>query len=153
MFSPLEVLNLGWVKNAQNRAALIPFSAYRALECRTKAEDLIVTLLVRAAKNEDSGFLYGSSENSHALLCIDNRQYLGYIRWSHGKERHPALRQLFVVPERRREGIATALIRYWAETYAFPVGEKFGVENPNEKTIRILTRLGFGKQCYSVLSI
>ena len=77
---------------------------------------------------------------------MDDDQYLGYIRWSLGEGNNkPVLLQWFIVKERQRQGIGTMFLRYWAEKVAFSICDEFIIEGANEKTGRVLIKLGYAE--------
>jgi GNAT superfamily N-acetyltransferase len=74
---------------------------------------------------------------------MDTERFFGYVYSTIDDDGTPVLRQIFVDESRRRSGVGTALIQYWAEKYAFPKVEKFGIESPNYKSLGILEKLGY----------
>ncbi len=146
IIQPTTILTFDWAKNMHARAERLAGSAYRVARVSTQAEHLIVLMLLQYAKEEEP-FIYGSKEDNHALLCMDDEQYVGYIRWSMGEERNdPVLHQIFIIKARQRQGIGTMLLCHWAENFAFPFVEKFGVESPNHKSFGALVKLGYAER-------
>lgn len=98
------------------------------------------------------------------MVVFNDQKFVAYLLWSDDRggqagKREPVLRQLFVRKEFRREGIGTAMVRTWADQFAFPIDVDglFGVEDPNNDAQRILVKLGYahiegqtlvGEKCY-----
>jgi len=136
---PRAVLDLEWNSDIRSRAEAFEagwFAVSRILQDRTVAR-----LLQVLAKNDEGAFLYGNDNDHNIGLYFDANGYFGYVMWTH--KTIPVLRQIFVVKERQRMGLGTQMIRYWAERFAFPHVEKFGVEDPNEKSMGVLLKLGY----------
>jgi GNAT superfamily N-acetyltransferase len=110
---------------------------------RTKRDLLVVRLLQVAAKEEDGRFLFCRENEQAAGLYVDQARgkYLGFIVWSEDDE-HAVLRQIFIVSDERRKGLAEALVRFWVTRYAERISSTFGIEAPNEKAIALHLKLG-----------
>jgi GNAT superfamily N-acetyltransferase len=132
--------------------------------CQTRKDHLVARTLFLLAREEDGSFIYGSENGHHAMVVLNDQQFLAYLLWSDDRgessgKREPVLRQLFVRKEFRREGIGTAMVQTWADQFAFPIDVDglFGVEDPNNDAQRILVKLGYahpegqtlvGDRCY-----
>jgi GNAT superfamily N-acetyltransferase/ribosomal protein S27E len=140
--NPQEVLSVQW-----NRAILTRGDAVgkntSLVHMRTKRDLLVVRLLQAAAKEEDSRFLFCRENEQEAGVYLDKarRKYLGFIVWSEDGG-HAVLRQIFIVPDERRKGLAEGLVRFWVTRYAEGVNETFGIEAPNEEAIALHLKLG-----------
>jgi len=66
---------------------------------------------------------------------------VGYYTYSHrfGKIEKPCMQQIYVRPEYRRRGFATAMVRDFLESFE---GREVLIESPNEKVLRLLEKLG-----------
>ncbi len=106
------------------------------------------------AQQEEAPFRSVSEKDHRAALVFRSEQaaYIGFLVWTEGGPL--ALRQIFVRPEDRRKGYASDALRFWVEHYAEPLGRRFGVESPNDRTLRLLVKLGYartkGKEVISV---
>src|SRR6267143_408630 len=81
----------------------------------------------------------GVDEEEHdagILLRSDQSAYVGFLIWTGGST--AVLRQIFVRSEDRRKGYAGEAVRYWVRNYADLLDSRFGVESPNERTLRLL---------------
>ncbi|HTR36222.1 MAG TPA: GNAT family N-acetyltransferase [Bryobacteraceae bacterium] len=120
-------------------------------------------VLFLLAEEEEQGFIYGSERERRTMLVGDGTSFFGYLFWSENRApsgaREPILRQLFVRKEFRERGVGTAMVQTWADRLASPLAERFGVESPNDHTLRMLVRLGYarrdgdsvvGTKCYFV---
>lgn len=111
--------------------------------CRTKRDYVVVTLLQVMAKEEDPRFMFvrDGEQSAGLLLSAGMEKYLGFLVWN-VSEGHAILRQIFIVPEERRKGLASRMVTYWKERYADKVNSTFGIESPNEKAINLHHKLG-----------
>jgi GNAT superfamily N-acetyltransferase len=140
--SPAEILRFNFASGLHERSARLTKSV-RVSDCRTKREHLITRLLFYLGKQEEGAFIFGDWKERKALLCMSEKDYIGYIFWSNSGGKTPVIRQIFVRKEWQRQGVGTAMMKYWAENYAFPFTERFGVESPNIKSYGILQKLGY----------
>lgn len=144
LFTPATILQLDWSPPLIQRGEQL--GPFRWTISATKKDDLVARMLWLEAKLEDDGFRFNALHRR--MLFFDESGFLGYLFWSETRheetgKKEPVLRQIFVKKEFRKKGIATAAIQLWAERFAFPLAAKFGVESPENDTIRILARLGY----------
>jgi GNAT superfamily N-acetyltransferase len=142
---PTTALNPNWNPTIQKRGDPVDKNTV-LMRCRTKKDFLVVRLLQVAAKAEDSRLMFARDEDQDAGLYFDTarRKYLGFIVWSVSDE-HAVLRQIFIVPDERRKGLAAKLVSFWVEHYADKVNDTFGIESPNEKALNLHTKLGHAR--------
>ncbi|MFQ6071332.1 MAG: GNAT family N-acetyltransferase [Methanosarcinales archaeon] len=97
------------------------------------------------AKKEDTGFLYIREKEQKAGLVFDikKQKHIGFIGWTEGE--NAILRQIFIVKDERLKGYGTKLLKFWVENFAIKINNKFGVESPNEKSQKLLVKLGYAK--------
>jgi GNAT superfamily N-acetyltransferase len=136
---PKEVLDLRWNSTLFSRSRRLDGWSFGV--CRYKRDYAVARLLNWMARDEDSRFLYGRDQDHKVGVAFDDSGYFGYVMWTF--RTLPVLRQIFVLPERQRSGIGTRMVSYWAERFAFPYAEQFGVEDPNEKSMGLLLKLGY----------
>jgi GNAT superfamily N-acetyltransferase len=139
---PGVALNPKWNPTIRKRADPVDRNIV-LLRCRTKKDFLIVRLLQLAAKAEDPRFMFVRGEDQEGGLYFDtaNRKYLGFIVCSEDDE-HAVLRQIFIVPEERRKGLAEKLVTFWVKNYADRLNTTFGIEAPNEIAMNLHIKLG-----------
>jgi GNAT superfamily N-acetyltransferase len=77
------------------------------------------------------------------LLLVDGKP-VGYAAWNLFDDGVPVLRQLYIVPEKRRKGYGSRLlVESWR---MFKPTEMFYVESPSNATLNMLVKLGFAKR-------
>ena len=140
--NPTTVLQPAWNPGVRKRGELVSKNLVFT-RCRTKKDYLIVQLLQAFVKEEDSRFLFVRDKEQSAGLYLDvaKRKYLGFLVWNKSDE-HAILRQIFIVPHKRRKGLASRLVTFWIERYANKVNDTFGIESPNEKALNLHIKLG-----------
>src|SRR5437764_74760 len=80
-------------------------------------EYVLVRLLCRSAKSEESFRCHAEKGDSLVLVCTDGRRYIGYLDSSVDADGTPLLHQIFIADDHRKRGLGTELLKYWAETY------------------------------------
>jgi hypothetical protein len=73
-----EMLSFGWARDMHQRSAGIGRSL-RVAQCETSREHGITGLLYIPASREDSALIFGSPSERKALVCMDEKRYLGYL--------------------------------------------------------------------------
>jgi GNAT superfamily N-acetyltransferase len=143
-FRPLTVLSVSWNESLKESALRVTRNLYFA-ECKDQKALLALCLMQLYAKREQSGFLY-LREAHKSALCFDteSNKIVAFVVWS---ENHEAIaRQLFVVAEERRKGIASDLLRFWVKKFADRLSNTFLAESPNHKSIGLLVKLAYAKR-------
>lgn len=159
---PTQVLDVAWNRTVFERAEQMDSKRFCFLKFSTMKDYLVVQVLQQIVKQEDSRFLSVRAKEHQAGLLLDSRKqkYLGFIVWTEGE--HAVLRQIFVGADERRKGHAKRLLKFWVGRYADRLNERFGVESPNRKAIRLLAKLGYlkievdkyvGLKCFFVPSL
>jgi hypothetical protein len=139
---PSIVLDVEWNGDARQRAVSIN-SGVAFIQCRSRKDDVVLHALQVLAKQDAPEFMYGmDGEHKAWLLLVGERRYGGYLMWSE-EETHATLRQLFVLRDLRRQGIAAAAVKFWVTTVADRHSLRFGVESPTEAAVRLLQGTGF----------
>jgi GNAT superfamily N-acetyltransferase len=140
--SPRKALNPKWNPAIHKRGERVGRNKV-FLRCRTKKDFLVVRLLQVTAKAEDPRLMYVRNADQDAGLYYDTarRKYLGFIVWSVGGG-NAVLRQIFIVRDERRKGLAAKLVSFWVERYADKISDTFGIEAPNEKALNLHIKLG-----------
>lgn len=141
LFQPHEVMNSNFqspdnLKQIGEKISLV--------ECCNLRTTLPLTMLQFLSKEERNGFLSFQSNHQKAILIYVQDKCIGYLIWSFKKHEHegcPILRQIFIKKEYRLQNLGTFLIKKWHEVYVSPHGKKFGVEDPNHITFKILNNL------------
>jgi GNAT superfamily N-acetyltransferase len=138
---PRTVLDTRWNPGLQSRGERISAGLLFA-PCRSKKDQTILRLLQVLAKQDDERFKFGDPNEFRSALCFDRRQrrYLGFLVWTESKT--AVLHQLFVVRDERRKGIASKMVNFWIDNYAKRLGERFGIEGPNEAALKLHVKLG-----------
>lgn len=139
---PTEVLRPAWNPLLYKRSDRIDRNLAFA-RCRTVKDFLIVRVLQAMAKEEDSRFMFVREGEHSAGLLLDRAtgRYLGFIIWNVSAG-HAILRQVFIIPDKRRRGFAERLVVYWVSRYADELSNRFGVESPNDKAANLHIKLG-----------
>jgi len=76
-----------------------------------------------------------------AIVYVCGEEVSGYLTWKRMTNGKLALQQLFVRRDYRKRGIASHMIRKWESQYCDQ--DTFYVEEPNEKSITLLEKLGY----------
>ena len=141
---PSIPLKVTWNSDAGARARAVG-RTLRFLECRTKKDFLVVKLLQVLAQQEHAPFRSVSSADHKAALFFRSDQvaYIGFLVWT--EEKAVVLRQIFVKPQHRRRGYASDVLRFWERRRVEPLRSSFGVESPNDRTLRLLVKLGYAR--------
>lgn len=143
ILKPQTVIDLKWNKGIKDRALPIANNLFLAI-CTNEKDFLILKILQLMAKDEES-FLYIQPETQKAGLMFNAEQnmYLGFVVWT--EEKHAVLRQIFIREDERKRGFGTKLLKFWVETFADKINERFGIENPNALSRKMLISLGCAK--------
>ena len=112
--------------------------------CRSEADFVLARLLIELAKDEDGRFLHAEGPDRKFGIAFDEKGYFGYVMWTN--KTLPLLKQIYVLKERRRKGLGTKMLKFWAEQFAFPCAAEFGLEDPNEQANGLLVKLGYAKR-------
>lgn len=143
LFQPHEVMNSNFqsldnLKQVGKKISLV--------ECHNLRTTLPLTMLQFLSKEERNGFLSFQSNYQNAILIYVQDECIGYLIWSFKKQEHEGchvLRQIFIKKEYRLQNWGSFLIQKWQELYVSPNGKKFGVEDPNNITFKILIKLEY----------
>ena len=140
-----EILKLKWNIKSLERCLLIN-EKRGFVHVNTKKDIMVLKLLQYLAKIEEASFMMFRKNDLKAGLYIDleNNKYIGFLVWSKVTA-ELRINQIFVLPEYRRNGLGTELIKYWVNNYAKKLGNVFGVETPNNKTTNLLVKVGYYK--------
>lgn len=158
--NPSAVLTAKWNPTVYRRAEPMA-SGLSFLVCKTMKDFLVLKVLQAIVKEEDSRFLFGRPNEHEAGLLLDfkRRKYLGFLVWTEGE--YAVLRQMFIVEDERRRGLAQQMVEFWVEHHADRLNERFGIEAPNEKALSLHLKLGHinakgdsyvGVKCFRVQS-
>ncbi len=152
--NPRTVLTFGWNPSLCRRAERMP-SGLSFLVCGTMKDFLTLKVLQAIVKEEDERFLFGRPKEHEAGLLLDckRRKYLGFLVWTERvwtegvwkDSDYAVLRQMFVVEDERRKGLAQQMVTHWVEQHADMLNSKFGIEAPNEKATALHLKLGHMK--------
>jgi hypothetical protein len=159
---PSEALKPAWNPTMRERGERVDGTLVFT-NCRSKKDYLIVKLLQAMAKEEESSFMFVRDDEHSVGILLDamTGKYLGFVAWNVSGQ-HAVLRQIFIVPDERRKGLASRMVTFWVEHYADKVSEKFGIESPNEKAVSLHTTLGhvriegdsvIGVKCFRVVGL
>jgi ribosomal protein S18 acetylase RimI-like enzyme len=140
---PKSVFSLEWNSEIEKRSKNIS-EVLRMGRVETDKDLLIVHLMQSLAREEGEPFRSARLDEYGCCLALHaHRQlFVGYIMWS-DDEKEATLRQIYIVPEERRRGLAAQLVTHWVHEYADRIGNRFAVESPNEKSVSLLVKLGF----------
>jgi GNAT superfamily N-acetyltransferase len=141
LLEPRAVLDTRWNQALRNRAQRVSAGLHFS-RCRTKKDQTVLQMLQVLAKQDDERFKFGDPNEFMAALYFDprRRKYLGFLVWTEDKT--AVLHQLFVVKDERRKGIASKMVKFWIEHDAKRLGERFGIEGPNEAALKLHVKLG-----------
>ena len=133
---PRLVLSPTWNLGLGDRAQSMS-GDFLLARCLSKRDHTVLKVLQVLAMQDDHRFKFGDPEEYCSALCIDTKRqkYIGFLIWTENKT--AILRQLFVVKDERRKGRASTMVRFWVERYAKPMGDKFGIEGPNEAALKL----------------
>lgn len=153
--NPLDVMKPSWNPSILSRGRSTGPGLIFA-ECRTKRDYLVLRTLQVMAKEEESSFLLFREHEAFGALYLRTRnpKYVGFLIWN--IQGNPAiLRQIFIIPDERRKGLATRLVNFWVSSYADKLSERFGIEAPNAKALALHRKLGHIKtnKCFAVPSL
>jgi len=158
--NPSTVLTVDWNPTVCRRGEPMP-SGLSFVVCKTMKDFLVLKVLQAIVKEEDSRFLFGRPNEHQAGLLLDSerRKYLGFLVWT--ETDYAVLRQMFIVEDERRKGLAQQMVTFWVENHADRLNERFGIEAPNEKALSLHLKLGHikaeddsyvGIKCFKVQS-
>jgi GNAT superfamily N-acetyltransferase len=138
---PRTVLDPNWNRGIRGRAQRVSAGLLFA-RGRSKKDQTVLQMLQVLAKQDDERFKFGDPNEFQSALCFDarRRKYLGFLIWTESNT--AVLHQLFVVRDERRKGIASKMVTFWIENYAKRLGERFGIEGPNEAALKLHVKLG-----------
>jgi len=111
------------------------FGDFVWLNAKSGNEWILADRMNKMAKSENTGFKTLNQDDFNVWVVLANGNAAGYIAHN-TKQGLPILRQLYILPEYRNQGIASKLIETWIEEYA--TNGKFGIEDPVPATQRIL---------------
>ncbi len=143
LLDPVEVLKQSWNPSVEKHGIPVD-NDLTVFKCRTKKEYLIVQLLQILAKEEEKSFRSVTSDGDFSVgLLFDSskKQLAGSLIWNVEWE-HAILRQIFIVPDERRRGLAERMVVFWVKEYADKISDRFGIEAPNEKARSLHAKLG-----------
>jgi GNAT superfamily N-acetyltransferase len=138
---PRTVLSTKWNSGLVGRAQRVSAGLLLAY-CRSKKDQMVLQMLQVLAKQDDPRLKFADSKEFGSALCFDARRgkYFGFLIGTESKT--AVLHQLFVVRDERRKGIASKMVTFWIENYAKRLGERFGIEGPNEAALTLHVKLG-----------
>ncbi len=143
LLDPVVLLKESW--NTDVEKGSIPVDSDLAFfKCRTKKDYLIVQTLQILAREEEKSFRSVTADGSfsaHLLFDTGKRKVVGFLVWNI-EWKHAILRQIFIVPDERRRGLAERLVVFWVKEYADKISNIFGIEAPNEKARSLHAKLG-----------
>lgn len=144
VLQPQTVMTLKWNKDIVNRSLQLENNLFFAT-CKDKKDFLVLRIMQLMAKKERTFFLYIREKEQKAGLVFDikKQKYIGFAVWTEGK--NAILRQIFVVKDKRLKGYGTKLLKFWVENFAEKINDRFGLESPTGETLKILVKLGYGK--------
>jgi hypothetical protein len=158
--NPTVVLTAKWNPTICRRAEPVA-PGLSFVVCKSIKDFLVLKVLQAIVKEEDSRFLFGRPKEHEAGLLLDSerRKYLGFLVWTEAE--HAVLRQMFIVEDERRRGLAQQMVEFWVKNHADKLNQKFGIEAPNEKALSLHLKLGHikregdsyvGVKCFKVQS-
>jgi GNAT superfamily N-acetyltransferase len=143
-FQPYStILQASWVQGAGNIPAGVAVQPVEAVP-----EQAVVQLLNLEAKTEERTFRLYSPDSSNALLVYHNGDVAGYLTWNvagnvDDRSAPAVFRQVFVLPAKRRQGLATTLVETFLNTVATDRADgEYVVEGANTSTLRVLDSMG-----------
>jgi len=153
---PRIVLDPSWNRGLSGRAQHVSTGLLFA-PCRSKKDQTVLRVLQVLAMQDDHRFKFGDPKEFCAAVCFDAKRhkYLGFLVWTEDKA--AVLRQLFVIKNERRKGHASKMVLLWIEDYAKRLGDQFGIEGPNEASLKLHIKMGhikikgsdaIGVKCY-----
>jgi len=138
-WSSNEILQVKWNNEILKRVKPIEGELYFA-EVKTSKDWIVSYLLTKLAKKENREFL-SHSDGCRFCILLNDSEYIGYVIWFPSK---PArLNQIFVKSSHRGKGYGLKLLKFWVENVADKISEKFQVESPNKKSLKMLLKLGY----------
>ena len=143
IYNPQTIMKIKWNKSLLKRADKID-KLYFTI-CKTEKDFIIADYIQDLAKREDNSFMFMQRDVSKMGLLFDNKEIIGYIVWSKlATENLIRLNQMYIVPHKRKQGMATLLMKYWFEENSKKYDE-IAVESPNTISQKILIKLGYVK--------
>jgi hypothetical protein len=96
-----SVLAVDWVPSMLSRSHALPLLPYRVTEARADDEYVLVRLLCRCAKREESFHCRAEKGDGLVLVCTDAKAYIGYLDSSTDDDGTPLLHQIFIADDHR----------------------------------------------------
>lgn len=100
-----------------------------------------VALMTAVGGGLSNSFSTYVPQKQEGLVYVEGENLAGYLTWSTEGDGTLALQQLFIREEFRRRGFASTLVETWVENFCSD--DLFYVEEPNEKSRRLLKSLGY----------
>lgn len=101
----------------------------------------VIALMSAVGGSLSNSFSNYVPEKQGGLVYVKDQNLAGYLTWLTEGDGSPALQQLFMREEFRRRGFASTLIETWAKNFCG--NDLFYVEEPNEKSRKLLKNLGY----------
>lgn len=138
-----ELLTASWVRSTNSSPTGVNITPVE-----TAREQAAVQILNLEAKEEDRSFRLYNPDSANALLVEYHGDVTGYLTWNVGEHpddgSNPAiLRQIFILPQFRRQKLATHLVETFLETVVSDrAGGEYTVEGANASTLQLLKSMG-----------
>ena len=139
---PEIAIRPSWNPTLIERAVQIGESLYY-VDCHTRKNFIAVWLLQVISQHErgcDIEFANRRPDRAGLLFDPGRDRLIGYVTWTVTDSEGLVLRQLYIVPEERRRGFATKLVRHWVKHEARGT---FDVDNLNYELQQLLVKAGF----------
>jgi len=108
--------------------------------------NLAAFFLNRAGRYEDNHIGRFDIEHNNVHVVFSGQRAIAYLSWNESRNGYMVLRQLYVAPSYRRQGIGGALIDYWwkdvARDWCEDDDDYYHVESPNESMSRLIYSIG-----------
>jgi len=130
------------IMSSEQKSRAGQLDGFALLEAKNERDLEPVIVLGVMAKEEECSFRVMTPtkvnrERFKVFLVANEKEFVGYVLWNvfSGK---PCVRQIYVRPEFRKKGIASAVFKKFVDAH----GHVY-VESPNAASLRILEKLGY----------
>jgi len=146
-YQPKDVLKVNWNKRMLRKAKRIDDGLF-FYTCERPKDIVPVRLMQDLARSEPdigSFFRHIDPDFQYAGLMFSEDKIKGYVEWSIQNSK-ALMNQIYILKEERNKGYGTKLTKFWIDEIAKKINDTFIVESPNDKSAKILEKLGHAKR-------
>jgi GNAT superfamily N-acetyltransferase len=97
------------------------------------------------ARQENKSF-HSIDNNLRGYIAFSKDRLLGYLSWNSDQDGTPVIRQIFIIKDSRRNGVASLLVQHFVSRNCDNRKNSqspFCVESPNDASIGLFKKLGY----------